>query len=99
MNYTGAITDIAKSHNLTSFDFIFIDGRWRACCAARAYPYLREDSVLLIHDYVNRKWHHKVEAFYERIGQCYTSAIFRKRQNITDEDLDRFVDKHIHDFN
>eukprot|EP01068_Selenidium_serpulae_P016532 Selendium_serpulae@DN6306_c1_g1_i15.p1 len=59
MNYTGAITDIAKSHNLTSFDFIFIDGRWRACCAARAYPYLREDSVLLIHDYVNRKWHHK----------------------------------------
>eukprot|EP01068_Selenidium_serpulae_P016538 Selendium_serpulae@DN6306_c1_g1_i5.p1 len=30
MRYSSAITDIAKSHNLTSFDFIFIDGRWRA---------------------------------------------------------------------
>ena len=36
----------------TMFDVVLIDGRARRLCAKKVIPYLKEDSIIFIHDYI-----------------------------------------------
>lgn len=48
------------------FDIVLVDGRFRVACAARAYNLLKEDGVLIMHDYIEaRKEYKNIEKLYE----------------------------------
>jgi hypothetical protein len=70
-------------HNIpkNKYDKILIDGRARAYCAIEVFEYLKDDGVLLIHDYIGRKKYHDiVENKYEKIKTINSLGIFKKKK-------------------
>ena len=71
------------SFGVTHFDRVLIDGRARSDCALEIKPFLRNDSIVFIHDYINRPLYWKsVEQHYKKILQTYEGqslAIFKLR--------------------
>lgn len=67
------------------FDLIFIDGRARVECAKIAVSLLKENGVILIHDYRNpnpscdRKEYHEVEKFLDIIDFEYAIYAFKPK--------------------
>lgn len=67
------------------FDLIFIDGRARVECAKIAVSLLKENGVILIHDYRNpnpscdRKEYHTVEQFLDIINFEYALYAFKPK--------------------
>lgn len=55
--------NIIDSFN-TKFDVVLIDGRARRLCAKKVIPYLKEDSIVIIHDWVLRREYHCVTDYY-----------------------------------
>lgn len=49
------------------FDKVLIDGRARAQCAERVLPYLKESSIVFIHDFWTRPQYHGILEFYEEV--------------------------------
>ena len=49
------------------FDVVLIDGRARRLCAKKVIPYLKENSVIFIHDYVLRRPYWVVEDYFELV--------------------------------
>jgi len=49
------------------FDVVLIDGRARRLCAKKVIPYLNENAVVYIHDYVLRTPYWVVEDYYELV--------------------------------
>lgn len=43
--------DFVDTLNVEKFDKVLIDGRGRGWCAEKVLPYLKEDSIVFIHDY------------------------------------------------
>ena len=74
-----AITDPTQKHQVqnyidqvdtlgvATFDAVLIDGRGRGWCAEKVVSYLKEDSVVFIHDYWQRPQYHIVETWYDVI--------------------------------
>ena len=62
-------------------DIVLIDGRFRVACALDIFPKIRNDTIVLIHDYV-RKEYHIVENYYIKIKRWDNLASFVKKPNI-----------------
>ena len=63
-------------------DIILIDGRFRVACSLNIFSKIRNDTIVLIHDYKNRKEYHIIEKFYKKIESWNTLYAFIKRDNI-----------------
>jgi hypothetical protein len=64
------------------FDKVLIDGRARAYCAEAVLPFLADDAVVFIHDYMLRPRYHWIEEYYSMIDYVDTGqslAVFNKR--------------------
>lgn len=48
-------------------DIILIDGRFRVACALDIFDKIRNDTIVLIHDYTPRKEFFNIEKFYLKI--------------------------------
>ena len=46
--------DAVETLGIRKFDAVLIDGRARLACALKVLPYLKEDSVVFIHDFYTR---------------------------------------------
>ena len=57
--------DFVDTFNVEKFDKVLIDGRGRGWCASKILPYLKEDSIVFIHDYWLRSQYHIVERWYD----------------------------------
>jgi len=57
--------DFVDKLKIKKFDKVLIDGRGRGWCAEKILPYLKEDSIVFIHDYWQRPQYHIVETWYE----------------------------------
>ncbi len=64
-------------------DIILIDGRFRVACSLDIFSKIRNDTIVLIHDYKNRKEYHIIEKFYKKIESWDTLYAFIKRGNIS----------------
>lgn len=53
--------------DVKKFDKVLIDGRGRGWCAEKIVPYLKEDSIVFIHDYWQRPRYHIVERWFDVI--------------------------------
>lgn len=63
-NYPLAITEIDEHKK---YDIIIIDGRKRVKCAINAFPFLKEDGVLVLDD-SNRTYYQEIFNFYHKKG-------------------------------
>ena len=73
-------------------DIILIDGRFRVACALDIFGKIRNDTIILIHDYEHRKQYHILERFYIKIKSWKSLALFFKKT-----DLD-YIPKNIYNF-
>ena len=64
-------------------DIIFIDGRFRVICGLDIFQKIRNDTLVLIHDYNNRKIYHILEKYYIKVGMWGSLYAFFKNPNIT----------------
>ena len=63
-------------------DIILIDGRFRVACALDIFDKIRNDTMVLIHDYTQRKEYHILENYYLKLHSWDTLSCFIKRPNI-----------------
>lgn len=63
-------------------DIIFIDGRFRVACALDVFPKIRNDTIILVHDFTNEIYH-PIETYYLKVKMWKTLALFVKRPNIS----------------
>ena len=68
-------------------DIILIDGRFRVACALDIFSKIRNDAIVLIHDY-SRVEYHIVEDYYFKIKEWDSLAAFIKKPNISSIPLD-----------
>ena len=62
-------------------DIIFIDGRFRVACALDIFNKIREDTLILIHEYF-RNPYLVIGQFYDYIYHWDTIFLFKKKPNI-----------------
>jgi hypothetical protein len=63
-------------------DIIFIDGRFRVICGLDIFPKIRNDTLVLVHDY-NRDIYHVLENYYIKVREWGNLTAFFKNPNIT----------------
>lgn len=63
-------------------DIILIDGRFRVACGLDIFSKIKNDCIVLIHDYTDRYDYHILEKFYLKIEEWDTLTAFIKRPNI-----------------
>lgn len=70
------------------FDVVLIDGRARRLCALKIIPYLKPNSIVIIHDWCLREPYHCVLDYYDLIDKVdntpQTIASFRLKSNWQD---------------
>ena len=69
-------------------DVILIDGRFRVACGLDIFNKIRNDTIVLVHDYSLREEYHILENYYLKIAVWDSLAAFIKRQNISTIPLD-----------
>lgn len=60
--------DFVDVLEIEKFDKVLVDGRGRGWCAEKVLKYLKEDSIVFIHDYWQRPQYHIVEKWYDVVG-------------------------------
>lgn len=79
--YVNSVTASMQEANVTSFDVALVDGRFRVQCALKLLPYLRDKSVVLMHDFWVRYQPYKVVLdYYYVIGYARSVVALRKRE-------------------
>jgi len=63
-------------------DIILIDGRFRVACALDIFSKIRNDTLVLIHDYNSRKEYHIIEDYFIKIKDWDNLAVFLKKKDI-----------------
>lgn len=67
---------------------ILIDGRFRVACALDIFSKIKNDTMVLVHDYENRKQYHIIEKFYIKIKSWDVLALFIKNPFIDSIPID-----------
>lgn len=79
------VNSIDKLKNLELLDIVLVDGRFRLQCALKLLSYIKDDSVVLIHDFWIRPPYHKVLEYYNVIGYARSVVALKKKKNLTKE--------------
>jgi predicted O-methyltransferase YrrM len=64
------------------YDIVLVDGRARPECAKKVIPYLKENAIVIMHDFWERPAYHWVLDYYEEIESIkkgQTIVILRKK--------------------
>lgn len=71
----------------TDFDVVFIDGRFRVACFLQTLLHCPKHTKILIHDFNNRPFYHKILEFVDFVDTCDTLAEFKIKDNIDKQRL------------
>jgi hypothetical protein len=71
-------------------DIILIDGRFRVACGLDIFNKIRNDTIVLIHNYIYRKEYKILENYYLKLKRWNTLAAFIKKPGIN------IISKHIY---
>jgi hypothetical protein len=69
-------------------DVILIDGRFRVACALDIFSKIKNNTMVLVHDYENRNQYHIIEKFYIKIKSWDVLALFIKNPFIDSIPID-----------
>ena len=64
-------------------DIILIDGRFRVACGLDIFSKIKYDTLVLIHDYNDRKEYHILEKYYIKVKSWDALAAFFKNPNVS----------------
>ena len=64
-------------------DIILIDGRFRVACGLDIFSKIKYDTLVLIHDYNDRKEYHVLEKYYIKVKSWDALAAFFKNPNVS----------------
>ena len=73
---------IQSYHREYNADIILIDGRFRVACGLDVFQKIRNDTIILIHDYPKRKHYHILENYYLKIKTWDSLVAFIKNPYI-----------------
>lgn len=73
----------------TTQDVVLVDGRWRVACAISSFRFIEPDGRLMIHDF-NRRSYHTILKFYDKERESGNLAIFKRKHNISDAELQHY---------
>lgn len=65
-----------------NFDLVFVDGRFRVACVCSSIIHCNQNTKILIHDFNNRPYYHKIIEFLDFVDTCDTLAEFKIKENI-----------------
>lgn len=71
----------------TDFDIVFIDGRFRVACLLQTLLHCPKHTKILMHDFNNRPFYHKILEFVDFVDTCDTLAEFKIKDNIDKQRL------------
>jgi len=63
------------------FDIVLVDGRWRVACALFALDYIKDETVVFIHDF-GRKEYHVVHEWYNVIEQVGALVALKRKKEV-----------------
>ena len=69
-----------------NFDLVFVDGRFRVACVLQTILNCK-NPIILVHDYPDRGYYHIIEKYLNVIEAKNSLYVFRKKENISDEDV------------
>ena len=64
-----------------NFDVVLVDGRWRVACALFALDYIREDTVVFMHDF-QRSIYHVVLQWYDEIKRVDSLVALKMKAGV-----------------
>ncbi|WP_445621615.1 O-linked N-acetylglucosamine transferase, SPINDLY family protein [Kushneria sp. Sum13] len=82
-----------------NYDFVLVDGRFRVACtlAAIKKSMLQDTAIIIfIHDFWNRSQYHVVLLFLEHLESSETAGVFKPRDNIDMDMLERMYQQYAH---
>ena len=84
INYSNYIKTIPHSQQ-QSIDMVFINGRFRIACCLKCFDIIRDDTLILFNDFLNRPKYHVVLQYFDIIEQTSDKkmVVLKKKQNIT----------------
>ncbi|PRW50975.1 hypothetical protein C2E21_5537 [Chlorella sorokiniana] len=73
--------DVVDTFGQPHYDAVLVDGRYRVACALKALPYLTDASVVLVHDWEERRelYGKPLLQFYETAEQVDRLMVLRRR--------------------
>lgn len=89
--------DVVDSFQIDKFDMVLIDGRFRMACAVKVLPYVTKSSLVLIHDWMERKDNFRqILNFYDLDQVIDTLAVLipkqeKWKQHALQESIDIFM--------
>lgn len=75
-------------------DLILIDGRFRVASALESVKVMNDETYLLFHDYTMRTQYHVIEEFFNKIECVNTLQVFKKKNNISIDNLNNIIEKY-----
>lgn len=75
-------------------DLVLIDGRFRVACGLKLWKNISTNTIVIVHDYLDRPQYHILDQFYERIDSVDTLVVFRKKVNADDSHLSTLIAKY-----
>lgn len=76
--YINAIVDYPN------FDVVLVDARWRVACAMKTLDFIRDDTVVFIHDAnAKRQYYNVLFKWYEEIGRAASLVAMRRKKGVT----------------
>ncbi|MCL2443028.1 MAG: hypothetical protein FWD13_06110 [Treponema sp.] len=76
-----------KYPEAASADVILVDGRFRAACFLYSLLKVKDDAVLMFHDFWNRRHYHAVLKYIDVIDRANSLMVCRKKNNVSNDEI------------
>ncbi|MGV3278667.1 hypothetical protein ACFX5K_03360 [Rickettsiales bacterium LUAb2] len=91
-NYSSQV--FSKIQDISKIDTVLVDGRFRVACTLNTIKFCNKNTVIIIHDFWNRKHYHILLQFLDVVEQVDTIGVFKVKTNINNEKLELILHHH-----
>lgn len=95
-SYSDQICNLSEE-DAKNIDLVLIDGRFRVACCFKTFNQTKKDCLVIFDDYLNRKFYHVVEKYYDIIDKTEDKrmVVLKKKEDIAKvkiEDILKYED-------
>lgn len=94
-DYSNALTII---NNPEKIDTLLVDGRFRVACILKSLLVCDKDLIIIVHDFWDRPHYHCVLEFLEPIDQVDSLGVFKPKNNLDKEKIDKLYQIYKFDY-
>ncbi len=97
-NFSSSIGKYLSAIDLSKIDLFFIDGRYRVESALSVFVNSRDNSIFIIHDFVNRSYYHELLDYFDVIKTADTLVVLKKKEKNDFIKLQEVIIKYQQDY-